>query len=493
MNRNRKWTFHRCRNRLLTAVGIMIFGITLAAAAETLRVPLVAVDSRGEVISGLSRESIEVFANGRQVESFFLEKRLPSGVSPARRVVFLIFDTLSATHRWLSQAKTIAEQLFSTSTGGEFLLLSLEPGSGLRYHLGPTADRAALLRAVRREIVARQQPGKTLDSYPHRFDQNDGLLVNDPRTPKTQMGDVRTVERDPVSAPQTQQNERKKADLFLASLSTLNSALAGFSGSVKSVYLFSEGIASHTSYQDLSKTDPNIRLEVKTVDNRFLNSLAVLAGIFKTSGAVFIVVNPAGAQVGQSDSDSGENQLRLLAEQSGGRYLEGQPEAIAGRLIGMESAFYEVVLPPDGLGRGPVEIEIKSKDPEVRLYYGRRVILGSGFEQSNPEDRKRVALDAAGEGYASRMTLRLRASGPIAQSEERDKIVFRLNLPEDLSRSPLDVFRVWLGKRGREPLVEMERIEPASGELSIAVLKKKGYRIRVVIIEPRSAAALIIP
>ena len=490
MNRSQTRTFHRCRNRVLAAVGTMIFGAMLASAAETLRVPLVAIDSRGEVISGLSRDNIEIFANGRRLESFLLEKRLSSAVSPARRIAFLIFDTLSTTHRWLSQAKTIGEQLFTAAAGSEFILFSLEPGSGLQYHLGPTANRAELLRALRK-IVARQ-PGLMLDNYPHRVDPNEGLLVSDPRTPKPQMGDVRT-ERDVITAPQTQQNEQKKADLFIASLSTLNAVLAGFSDSVKSVYFFSEGIASRTTYLDLSKIDPNIRLEVQTLDNRFLNSLAALAAIFRTNGAIVFIVNPAGAQIAQAEADSGESQLRLLAEKSGGRYLEGESEIIVRQLAATENAFYEVVLPPEGLGRGPIDIEIKSRNPEVRLHYGRRVFPGRDFEQFSPAEKKRLAVDAAGDGYASRMALRLRSAGPISQSDDRDRIVFRMNLPKDLARSPLDVFRVWTAKRGHEPIVEVERIEPAGEEISIAVLKKKGYRSRVVIIEPRSTATIVIP
>ena len=486
-----KRTGYRCRIQIVAAAAIVILFVAAAAAAEAQRVPLVAIDSRGGILSGLSRDDIEVFANGQRVDSFLLEKRLSSAVSPARRVNFLIFDTLSITHRWLSQAKTIAERFLTASTGSEFLLLSVEPGSGLQYLLGPTSDRPALLRALSRKIVARQ-PGLMLDNYPHRLDQNDGLLVSDPRAPKPQLGDTR-VERDEVSAPNTRKDEQKKGDLFLASLSTLNAILAGFSDSVKSVYLFSEGIASRASYLDRSKIDPNIRLEVQTIDNRFLNSLASLAGTLKTSGALIFVVNPAGAQIAQAEADSGENQLRLLAEQSGGRYLEGEPEVIAALLTTAEKAFYEVVLPPAGSGSGPVEIEIRSRNPGVTLHYGRRVFPGRGLEPVSPDEKKKLALDAAGDGYVSRMVLRLRPAGPITRSEDRDKVVFRLNLPEEFRRSPLELFRVWIGKRGRASLVEMESVDPAAGELSVPVLKKKGYRIRVVIIEPRSAATLVIP
>ena len=487
-----KWAGMRRWSRILLLFGLLGACSAQLTAAGFLRVPLVAVDSRGAAVSGIGGDSIEVYANGRRVENFILEKRTEGSSTPTRRTVFLIFDTLSTTHLWLSRAKIIAEQLLDSSGPGiDYLLLSLEPGSGLRYLLGPSGDRREVIRALRKKIATRH-PGSTLDSSPRRIDRDDGLLVGDPRSPRPQLGETRT-ERDPFSAKQTQLNEQEKGELFLSSLTTLNVALTGFNDSVKTVYLFSGGIASRTRYQDLSTTNPNLHGEVQTVDNLFLNSLAGLSDVFKTRGAVFFVVNPAGAQIGREEPGSGENQLRLLAEKGGGRYLEGEPETIVRQLTEMENAFFEVVLPLDGLGSGPIDIEIKPKDPALQLHYGRRAFPSRGFEQLSRDEKMRLALDAAEGGYASGMVLRLRTAELIAKSEDRVRTVYRLKLPDGFSGFPLEVFRVWLGKGGRGAIVELERLEPVGDELSLPVVKKKGYRIRVVIVEPRSAAALIVP
>jgi len=463
-----------------------------AICEDSVRVPIVAIDSRGEAVSGLGPDGIEVFVNGRPVESFILAKRAAGSGAPVRRTAFLVFDTLSTTHRWLSSAKNIAGSLLTSQGPGiDYLLLSLEPGSGLRYLLGPTGDREELVRTLRKKIVARQ-PGDALDSNPHRFDVNDGLLVGDPRTPRTQMGDMRT-ERDPISAPRTQLDERKKRELFLASLATLNIALTGFNDSVKTVFFFSGGIASRTQYQDLSTINPNFRAEVQTIDSLFLNSLTSLSGLIKTKGAVVFVINPAGSYIGREEPGSGENQLRLLAEKAGGRYFEGDPDVIVRRLAEIQNAYVEVVLPLDGLGSRPVDIEIRPRDPGLRLYYGHRVFPSLGFEYLDPDEKARLALDAAEGGYASQMTLGPRTAEITEKSESRDRATYRLKLPADFQGSPLDVFRVWLGKGGRPGIVETERIDPAGDEAVITVVKKKGYRSRVVIIEPRDSAALILP
>ncbi len=347
-----------------------------------------------------------------------------------------------------------------------------------------------MIRTLRKKIVARQG-GAGLDSGPRRIARDDGLLVEDPRTVQPRFGESLT-ERDPISAPKTKQDERKKGELFLASLGTLNTALSGFNDSIKTVYLFSGGIAARTQYQDLSTTNPNFRAEVQTVDSLFLNSLAGLADIFKTKGAVVFVINPAGAQIGKDEPGSGEGQLQLLAERAGGRYLEGEPETIVRSLNGMESAYYEITLPVESFGTDPIDIELKPKDPGLRLIYSHRVFPSRGFDSLSGNEKMRLALDAAEGGDASKMALRLRTAEILAKSEERGRLVYRVRLPEAFLDSPLDVFRVWLGKGSRPSELQLERVRPGGGELSLAVDKKEGYRIRVVIVEPRSGAGLIV-
>jgi hypothetical protein len=478
--------------RLVLAFGLLAADAASGGPTDVLRVPLVAIDSRGAAVEAISRDSIEVFANGRRFEAFSLE-RCTQGNSPAdRRMVFLIFDTLSTNHLWLAKARAITEKLLDSADPGiSYLLLSLEPGSGLRYILGPSPDRAEVLRALRGKVVARQA-GSGLDSGPRRISRDDNLLVGDPRTEQPRFGQTLT-ERDPISAPKTKLDERKRGAVFLASLGTLNTALSGFHDSVNTVYFFSGGIPSRIQYLDLSTTDPNLRGEVQTIDSLFLNNLTGLAETFKTTGAVVFVINPSGPQIGKDDPGSGVIQLQLFAEKAGGRYLEGEPKTIVQRLSEMEGAFYEVVLPVAELGIDPVDIEIRSKDPGLKLHYGHRVFPAKGFDTLSREEKVRLALDAVEGGDASRMALRLRTAELLAKSEDRDGFLYRLRLPEDFLDSPLIVFRVWLGRGSRQPLLEIERLQPEGGELSLSVEKKAGYRVRLLIVEPRSAAGLIVP
>lgn len=481
----------RCRAGLIAAVGLLAAGAWGASPAAVIRVPLVAVDSKGAAVEILGRDRLEVFANGRQIDAFSLEKRARGSFPAEQRTVFLIFDTLSTTHFYLAKAKMITEKFMDSAEPGVlYLLLTLEPGSGLRYIFGPSQDRNEVSRTLRKRVVARQA-SSGLDSAPRRFARDDGLLVEDPRTEQPRIGTGFT-ERDPVSARKTLLDEQKRGDLFLTSLGTLSTALSGFNDSIKTVYFFSGGIASRTRYQDRSTIDPNAYAEVKTVDSLFLNSLAGLADVFRTKGAVVFVINPAGAQIGKEKIDSGENQLELLAERSGGRYLEGDPDMIVRTLNEMEDAFYQIALPVEGFGIDPIDIEVRPKDPGLKLHYAHRVFPAKGFDSLSREEKMRLALDAAQGGDASKMALRLRTAELLGKSESRDRVDYRVRLPEGFLDSPLDVFRVWLGKGSRPALLDLERLRPEGGELSLPVEKKDGRRIRVVIVEPRSAAGLII-
>jgi hypothetical protein len=478
--------------------GLVIVSCILAAGGppapptDVVRIPLVAVDSRGAAVDVISRDGIELFANGRRAESFSLEKIAPDSALSEHRTIFLIFDTLSTTHRWLSKAKTITEMfLESADPGIAYLLLSLEPGTGLRYHLGPSRDRTEVIRTLRNKVVARQA-GAGLDSGPTRISRDDGLLVEDPRTEQPKFGLTRT-EQDPISASKTKQDEYKKGELFLNSLETINAALSGFSDSIKTVYFFSAGLPWRTQYQDRATTDPSNRGEVQTVDTLFLTSLGSLADVFKTKGALVFVINPAGAQIGKDAPGSGEGQLQILAERAGGRYLEGEPETIVRSLSEMENAFYEIALPVESYGTDPIDIEITPKDPGLRLLYSHRVYPLRGFDSLSREEKIRLALDAVEGGYASKMALRLRTAEILAKSEDGSHVRYRLRLPEGFLDSPLDVFRIWQGKGDEGTLLDLERLRPEGGDLSLSVEKKKGYRIRVVIVEPRSAAGLIVP
>lgn len=495
--------------RGLSIAGLgLALGLQAAAAARLpayiARVPLVAVDSRGMAVAVISRGNLEVLANGRPVPGFSMEKRAGGAALSDERTVFLLFDTLSTTHFWLSKAKTIAERLLEGFEPGiAYVLLSLEPGEGLRYVLGPTDDRTDVLETMHRRIVARQTTAE-LDSRPKRFAREDGLFVEDPRTEQPRFGfgnperDPRfgvafTGERDSISAPKARLDERKKGDLFLSSLGTLSTALGAFHASMTTVYFFSSGIAARTRFQDRSTIDPNAYSEVKTVDSYFLNSLASLADMFRTKGALVFVINPAGVELAATEIGSGEGQLGLLAERAGGRYLKGEPETIV-RLLGeMEGAFYEVALPLEDFGTDPIDIEIRSKDPALRLFYSHRVFPLRGFSQLGQEDKMRLVLDAAEGGHASRMAMGLRPAEVIAKSEDSGRLLYRLKLPGSFREAPLEVFRVWLAKDSRRTVIDLERLPPQDAELSLAVDKKKGTRVRLLIVEPRSASALILP
>ena len=226
--------------------------------------------------------------------------------------------------------------------------------------------------------------------------------------------------------------------------------------------------------------------------------IALLCGLVMLGPTVVsaqkITANVASTFPPDSPQDKGLNKFKqLVAERAGGRYLEGDPETIVRNLTEMEAAFCEVVLPAADLGTDPLDIEIRPKDPGLRLLYAHRLLPARGFGSLAAEDKMRLAIDAAHDGEASRLALRLRQAEVLAKTEAGGRILYRIRLPEAFMDTPLEVYRVWLPRGNRPPGLDVERVRPAGGELSFAVAKKAGYRARVVIIEPRRSAGLIVP
>jgi len=67
--------------------------------------------------------------------------------------------------------------------------------------------------------------------------------------------------------------------------------------------------------------------------------------VLQWNGSLLFLINPAGTRLDIHDQDSGEQSLRMLAGESGGRYYDGPEEEIAKEIAGMESAYYEISFP----------------------------------------------------------------------------------------------------------------------------------------------------
>ena len=196
----------------------------------------------------------------------------------------------------------------------------------------------------------------------------------------------------------------------------------------------------------------------------------------------------------QTEADSGESQLRMLAEKSGGRYLEGEPEAIAAPADRRGKCLLRSRSASRGIGkrtgRDRDQIQEPGSDPALRppgvSRKGTRTAKPGREKEARPGRRRarlRVPHGAAAAPGRTDRPVRRPGQSRFPPGPARGLPAFSRSKSSG-SGSGNGAARRWSKWRA---------VDPAGGELSISVLKKKGYRIRVVIIEPRSAAALIIP
>ncbi len=116
-----------------------------------------------------------------------------------------------------------------------------------------------------------------------------------------------------------------------------------------------------------------------TVDTLAYKTLTTIGQLLNTSGAILFLVNPAGTRIDESDSNSGEQSLRFLAAESGGRYFEGTQKDIANDVNSMEGGLLRNLLPrqagirrPGARFRDPVDTNRNSRSSRSRRSAGKK-------------------------------------------------------------------------------------------------------------------------
>ena len=322
------------------------------APSEIRTSPIYATSENGTPVTALGADDLEVKLGGRRVAAFTLIK----GESP-NKLVFIIFDTASLGSNALSVSKKIAQSTVAQAGQGvRFVVMSVDPGAGLNLICGPTTERETAAAGIAGSIVSKVQSAAIGVSVV------DGIAGPAPRQ-------VREEDREQIGT------------IIIDSLRTLSRVLAGFPESNKVVHFYSGGIPQGpmldlspvkrytylgaetlpvTSYQDLQNfTSPSTE-----TDEQIMGAGRAI----KKSGAVLFAINTAGVLKRAADESSGEPSLRLLVNESGGRFVEGTDEDIIGSLSAAEQGYYELAIsiPKSKRGEG-LPLEVRAKDRALTL------------------------------------------------------------------------------------------------------------------------------
>ncbi len=475
---------------VLGGVGLLLAWALVAAQQQpkiheevTVRwwlVPVYAVDRLGAPVLNLAPEDLAIYIQGLSVEQFSLIKKQfevtqsgkPGAAAQAKapaqkKMVFLVFDAAFSSYNLLTNAKAIADTVIGQSDkAAQYVLLSIEPFAGLNHIVGPTRDLGVISGSMKKYIV-----GKKADYLleANAMDNNEIQNIYPAGDPRNRGAFGRsTGGRGDLSAPMggqrnfatrgadsagrnTWRDKKNVARSYAASLVTLNLILGQFKDYSKVVYLYSCGIpddallnrSERMSKEPESIDEPpefEVTLSVNTLAYKTLTQIGQL---FNLSGAILFLVNPAGTRIAEIDRNSGEQSLRILATESGGRYFEGAQKDISNDVNSMEGGYYEISFPdkPEYEGR-ELDFEIRSNKPEFQIFTVKKVGREKSFGKMTSLEREVMVLNILDKGPFSESNQKVSIVNALDMLQDGDWLICQLPVPPELVKSEWTIFKI---------------------------------------------------
>ncbi len=479
-------------------------------------VPVYAMNKDGSPAVDLKAEDLEVFVGGRKVERFDLHRKefqlVPAAKPQApaekpaapvpfqKKMVLLVFDSSFSTYNLLQKAKKVAEAMMAQEVqASQFVALSIEPFSGLKAVCGPTGDRELVARSLKAYVSGKKADYVTASAMDSSEIQR--VYPADSRYADRNPDGIRSS-RGSIKASEIidTRNKKRLTASYVQALMTLNLILGYFKDNTKVVYLFSCGIpgsALETRVEYAAEagglaTEPGVDSYMNiSPDYVNLESLKRIGKVFNRNGSLLFLINPSGTRVAFSDKDSGEQSLRILADESGGRYYDGPEKDLAREIAAMESAYYEISFPDDKAYEGlDIDFEIMSRNSETSVYSVKRISRGKDYVDIKGLERQVLILNLLDDGPFAQTKLKVADTGS-KSSKQGDHVFFEMTLPREIAVGSWDVYKVWRDKETGRIAMEEDRLPTGKFEVRIAMPWKKGYRHEIVMVHPQTGTTLI--
>lgn len=451
------------------------------------QVPVFAVDSSGKPITDLKAADIEVFVDGRRVKEFVFYKRafsvslareesLSTDVQESREkapvmkknAIFLLFDLVLSDSTCIKRSKKVAQQIIgSASPDIHFVLASIEPFKGLHYICGPINEKKILLKKLESHIKPKNNP-RTVEAKHFFAGSTGGEGPGSSQSMKNYTEDESSKFKNYAGFYYL----RKSLSFFNAfdSLYLLFNSL----DDNKFVYFFSEGLSndmlsSANLYANNLSGDvsSSVVMGGSSMYNRLFRKAASRMG---RSGAVLFIVNPMGVAndtdlsharikgqvTGDSPSDSsksisGEDSLRFLAKESGGKYIEGVNTQVVKTLENMHRAYYEISFSDiAGLPGDSRDVSVKLKRKGVQIHTLRSLEKSKRYVQMDRMEQEVFVLNLVSRNTMLKQLIPFEHAR-ITQMRTGDTAVeYTVKLPESFLRQNLDLYKFWVKDAGME-------------------------------------------
>ncbi len=452
-------------------------------------VPVYAVDRSGAPVLDLKDGDLEVRLGGSPVSPFSLIKKrfqpaeagptsapLPVQASPQKKMVFLVFDAAFSPYHLLARARTIAETVIAHSDGtSQYMLLSIEPEIGLKYIAGPTPDPDVISKSLKRFLAGKKQD-YLLESANAEPNEPQSIAPGGTLNPSGQGArtgvsffgtrDMAAFSRD-ISNRTDALDRKRLLSSYTSALLSLNLVLDQFREFSKVVYLYSCGV---TEAAPPSRTGPTPsgpggapgRPAYLPADSPADDSLAMVGRRLNTSGAVLFLVNPSGTGGDGRARASGEQSLRTLAGESGGRYFEGAKEDISRQVKSLEAGYYEISFRdgPEYEGEA-LDLEVRCRRADVEILTVRTLGRKNEFSSMTDLEKEVLVLNILNKGPFARAYPKVRFVPADDVVADGGWLVCRMPLPAELARSEWTIFKVARNSKTGAVFIDKESAVPS--------------------------------
>jgi hypothetical protein len=488
-------------------------------------VPVYAVDKAGAPVLNLAPEDLEVQIKGIKVEPFSLIKKqfqvtetkkgaapAPAVQSPAqKKMVFLVFDAAFTPYNLLAHTKAVAETVIAQSDkSAQYVLLSIEPYIGLKYIFGPSRDLKQLSKNLKKYVEGKKPDYMEASA----MDNHDIFNVSGPEGPPNlgggiglsgRAGGFRAYTLSPgvqdIVARIDWRDKRRVASSYTSSLMTLDLVLGQFRDYSKVIYLYSCGIPGDALLNRTevpepgavsSPTDAPPLTVYLSADTVAYDTLKMVGEHFNKSGALLFLVNPSGTRVDETDKDSGEQSLRILATESGGRYFEGAEKDISNQVNNMEGGYYEISFPdkPEYQGQ-ELSFEIRSKKPDVQIFTIKKVGREKSYADMTELEREVTVMNILNEGPFSQTGQKV-SLVPADALQDGDSLLCQVRLPEEIARSEWTVYKIARNFATGRMFMDKEVVVPTTDSLQFRMKwRGKEFHHDLVLAHARTGTILV--
>jgi hypothetical protein len=397
-------------------------------------VPIFALDQSGQPVLDLKESDFDLEVDNKKIASFILIKRSftaaepptgeekeKAGIPPIpvrKKNVFLLFDTALSTTASTDAAKVIAQKMINQAEPGtQFFIMTIEPFAGLTYAGSETSDRKLLIDIIREKVK-----GKPNSRVP------------DPEEIVVQVGGKQgKYGPEDVSFLRGSASKyyKRKSKSFVQSFESLYYALNAIKDN-KFIYLFTEGISN--AIQEAESGD-------RSMYRQYLSEMASYLG---RSGSVLFIINPSAGLAADQANISGEDSLRFLSQESGGKYLEGSDTKLMAKIDSLNRAYYEIAFPAVPKSQeGILGISLHPKREGIELHTLKTTEKSRQYSRMKSMEQEVLALNLVSGNPLYKTDVASRPAEIIKVSKKKKKTTYQVNIPDELMHRSLDLYRIW--------------------------------------------------